>query len=77
MGSSALERMFNLDDRLALFIDGANLYQSARALGFDIDYKRLLWTSLNSVASCAPTTTLRCSTSRIFPDPAVGRLARL
>ena len=48
MGSSALERMFNLDDRLALFIDGANLYQSARALGFDIDYKRLLWSFADS-----------------------------
>ena len=30
------------DDRVALFIDGANLYQAARALDFDIDYKRLL-----------------------------------
>lgn len=30
------------DERMALFIDGANLYASARALGFDIDYKRLL-----------------------------------
>lgn len=29
-------------DRLALFIDGANLYSSARSLGFDIDYKKLL-----------------------------------
>ncbi len=29
-------------DRHALFIDGANLYQAARSLGFDIDYKRLL-----------------------------------
>jgi len=29
-------------DRTALFIDGANLYASAKALGFDIDYKRLL-----------------------------------
>ncbi|HYM32783.1 MAG TPA: NYN domain-containing protein [Candidatus Cybelea sp.] len=29
-------------ERLALFIDGANLYSAARALGFDIDYKRLL-----------------------------------
>ena len=28
--------------RIALFIDGANLYASAKALGFDIDYKRLL-----------------------------------
>jgi uncharacterized LabA/DUF88 family protein len=29
-------------NRTALFIDGANLYSTARALGFDIDYKRLL-----------------------------------
>jgi uncharacterized LabA/DUF88 family protein len=29
-------------ERLALFIDGANLYSSAKSLGFDIDYKRLL-----------------------------------
>ena len=29
-------------ERLGLFIDGSNLYAAARALGFDIDYKRLL-----------------------------------
>lgn len=29
-------------ERIGLFIDGANLYAAARALGFDIDYKRLL-----------------------------------
>jgi len=29
-------------ERIALFIDGANLYASARSLGFDIDYKNLL-----------------------------------
>jgi len=34
--------MFYRDDRLALFIDGSNLYSAARALGFDIDYKKLL-----------------------------------
>ena len=28
--------------RTALFIDGANIYATAKALGFDIDYKRLL-----------------------------------
>jgi uncharacterized LabA/DUF88 family protein len=27
---------------IALFIDGVNLYATAKALGFDIDYKRLL-----------------------------------
>ena len=29
-------------DRMALFIDGANLYSAARALNIDIDYKKLL-----------------------------------
>ena len=29
-------------DRLALFIDGANLYSASKGLGFDIDYKKLL-----------------------------------
>lgn len=29
-------------DRIALFIDGANLYSAAKALDFDIDYKKLL-----------------------------------
>jgi uncharacterized LabA/DUF88 family protein len=30
------------ENRIALFIDGANLYATAKALGFDIDYRRLL-----------------------------------
>ena len=29
-------------ERTALFIDGANLYATAKALTFDIDYSRLL-----------------------------------
>lgn len=29
-------------EKTALFIDGANLYATAKSLGFDIDYKRLL-----------------------------------
>jgi uncharacterized LabA/DUF88 family protein len=33
---------FYSQERVALFIDGANLHAAARALGFDIDYKRLL-----------------------------------
>lgn len=33
---------FHPTERIALFIDGANLYATAKALGFDIDYKRLL-----------------------------------
>ncbi len=33
--------MFYKDERLAIFIDGSNLYAAARSLGFDIDYKLL------------------------------------
>jgi uncharacterized LabA/DUF88 family protein len=33
---------FYPSDRLALFIDGSNLYSASKALGFDIDYKKLL-----------------------------------
>ena len=33
--------MFYRDERLALFIDGANLYATSKALGFDLDYKLL------------------------------------
>jgi len=29
-------------DKIAVFIDGANLYATAKTLGFDVDYKRLL-----------------------------------
>lgn len=34
--------IFYKEERVAMFIDGANLYAAARGLGFDIDYKRLL-----------------------------------
>ena len=34
--------IFYPTERTALFIDGANLYAAAKALGFDIDYKRML-----------------------------------
>jgi uncharacterized LabA/DUF88 family protein len=30
------------DERVALFIDGANLYSASRNLGFDVDYRNLL-----------------------------------
>ncbi len=33
---------FYPNERIALFIDGSNLYAAARGLDFDIDYKRLL-----------------------------------
>lgn len=29
-------------DRLAMFIDGPNLYSAGKALGFDVDYRKLL-----------------------------------
>src|SRR3569832_2647237 len=34
--------LFYPEERIAIFIDGANLYSAARSLQFDIDYKRLL-----------------------------------
>ena len=34
--------IFYPQERIALFIDGANLHATAKALGFDIDYRRLL-----------------------------------
>ena len=34
--------MFYPTERIALFIDGSNLYATAKSLGFDIDYKKLL-----------------------------------
>ena len=33
---------FDPRERVAFFIDGANLYQTARALNLDIDYRRML-----------------------------------
>ncbi len=40
---------FYPEEKLAVFIDGANLYAAAKNLDFDIDYKRLLsWISSQS-----------------------------
>jgi uncharacterized LabA/DUF88 family protein len=39
---SRLIMAFYKDERLALFIDGANLYSSARALGLEIDFRKFL-----------------------------------
>ena len=33
---------FRMEERVCLFIDGANLYSASRALGFDVDYRSLL-----------------------------------
>src|SRR6202161_4148407 len=34
--------IFYPQERIAIFIDGSNLYSAARGLGFDIDYRKLL-----------------------------------
>jgi uncharacterized LabA/DUF88 family protein len=34
--------MSSSNGKIAVFIDGANLYATAKTLGFDVDYKRLL-----------------------------------
>jgi uncharacterized LabA/DUF88 family protein len=39
-------------EKMALFIDGANLYATAKSLGFDIDYPRARQRALQRVA-CA------------------------
>src|SRR6266436_3757420 len=51
-------------NKIALFIDGANLYATAKTLGFDIDYTRLLLHR-------------DYRGSGIFVDPPADRLARL
>lgn len=33
--------MFDPREKIALFIDGANLYAASKSLGFDIDYRKL------------------------------------
>lgn len=33
---------FRMEDRVCLFIDGANLYSASRNLGFDVDYRSML-----------------------------------
>jgi uncharacterized LabA/DUF88 family protein len=37
-----LDRLIHPDERVAVFIDGANLYSAAKGLTFDIDYRKLL-----------------------------------
>lgn len=34
--------MFDQREKIAIFIDGSNLYATAKTLGFDIDYKQML-----------------------------------
>jgi uncharacterized LabA/DUF88 family protein len=37
-----LDRLIHPDERVAVFIDGANLYSAAKGLAFDMDYRKLL-----------------------------------
>ena len=57
MDCPVIEDIIHEEDRFAMMIDGANLYQAARALGFDIDYRLLLEAFSDAAASSAPATT--------------------
>jgi uncharacterized LabA/DUF88 family protein len=37
-----LDRLIHPDERVVVLIDGANLYSAAKALAFDMDYRKLL-----------------------------------
>lgn len=52
--------MFYKDERLALFIDGSNLYAAARSLGFDIDYKLLRQEFMRRASLSVRSTIPRC-----------------
>jgi uncharacterized LabA/DUF88 family protein len=40
--ANILDRIIHPEERIALLIDGANLYSATKALAFDIDYRKLL-----------------------------------
>ena len=65
-------------ERIALFIDGANLYATAKSLGFDIDYKRLLreFQGKGRLIRAFYYTAL-IEDQEYLLDPAADRLARL
>ena len=70
--------MFDPREKIALFIDGANLYATSRALGFDIDYRKLLSQLPEARLSAARLLLHRAGRgSGILVDPAADRLARL
>jgi len=48
MDCQLLDEILHEEDRFAIMIDGPNFYQSARALGLDIDYRSLLDTFAQS-----------------------------
>ena len=69
---------FYPNDRIALFIDGANLYSAAKNLGFDIDYKKLSAEfRTRGVLVRAYYYTALVEDRGLLADPAAGRLAGL
>lgn len=40
--TTLLDRLIYEEERVALFIDGANFYSAVKALGVDVDYRKLL-----------------------------------
>ncbi len=70
--------MFYKDERLALFIDGSNLYAAAKALGFDIDYKLLRQEFMRRGSCCGLSTAPRVAGKRrLFANPPACGLAAL
>ena len=69
---------FYQTERIALFIDGANLYATAKSLGFDIDYKRLLalFRQKGQLVRALYYTAL-AEDQEYSLDPSANRLARL
>ena len=64
-------------EKIALFIDGANLYATAKSLGFDVDYKRLLLNFSHGNLTRVFCYTRRDQGSGVFIDPPADKLARL
>jgi uncharacterized LabA/DUF88 family protein len=64
--------MFYRDERLALFIDGSNLYAAAKALGFDIDYKLLRTEFMRRGARCIIPPFLKMKNIRRFDRLSIG-----
>ena len=46
--------MSNQTEKIAVFIDGANLYATAKSLGFDIDYNGCCASSNHAAICCVP-----------------------
>jgi hypothetical protein len=59
------------------FSSMAPIFTPRRALGFDIDYRKLRRVSRSALSAACLLLTRRCRGSGIFVDPAADRLARL